>query len=118
MQSVSSNAVHNALLDYVSQSNTLPANANIELDRPAIKCYKGRALSSDLSNFPAITNYSSAGGSPAWSLFVICITFGRYIEFCTVQYYNTSGQWKHEIFERQKIDYTWFGWKTLHSLEN
>lgn len=116
MQSVSSNAVAQTVNGlYNLPTGSLPQDANVTMSVAHILFQSGRSNPASLSNYPSITNFNSAGGGCAYTLITISAndTTARLSQFCTINYYNTSGSWVYKVYTRRKVDGTWFGWQAI-----
>lgn len=75
--------------------------------------HHGRANPSNLTNYPSITDFSTAGMDAAYNL----LTFnqaGRVVQWCIIIYYTTGQSWvSGRRYTRVKIDSTWLPWETF-----
>lgn len=109
MQSVSSNAVYNAINNITQLTmGDLPRNANNAGVVGKISVYYGYADPSNLTNYPSFS-WSSAGNYPFWFLIDFC-GLPRETQLLYVTYYTGTTWQVARQFKRGRVDVTWFGW--------
>ena len=109
MQSVSSNAVANALENLAQfKMGNLPRDANNAGVVGKMTIYYGHADPSNLTNYPSFS-WSSVGSYPFWFLIDFAGT-PRETQILFVTYYD-GGSWKvARQYKRGRVDVSWFGW--------